>query len=65
LIYGELEMDDLITKVFRTYEDFQQLKKAKMDELERKLHPFLEVLGAFIMLTPVLLVLSFLFGPSE
>lgn len=58
-------MDDLITKIFRTYEDFQQLKQAKMDELERKLHPFLEVLGALIMLTPVLLVLSFLFGSSE
>lgn len=58
-------MDDLIAKVFRTYEDFQQLKQAKMDELERKLHPFLEVLGAIIMLAPVLWIISLLFGPSE
>lgn len=57
--------DDLITTVLRTYENFQQLKKAKMDELERKLHPFLEVLGALIMLAPILWIFLLLFGPSE
>ena len=40
-------------------------KKALLDELERKLHPFLEVLGAIIMLTPLLWIFSLLFGASE
>ena len=57
--------DDLITIVLRAYENFQQLKQAKMDELERKLHPFLEVLGALIMLAPILWIFLLLFGPSE
>ena len=57
--------DDLITRVFRAYEEFQSAKKALLDELERKLHPFLEVLGAIIMLTPLLWIFSLLFGASE
>ena len=57
--------DDLITIALRTYENFQQLKQAKMDELERKLHPFLEVLGALIMLAPILWIFLLIFGPSE
>ncbi|WP_300424429.1 hypothetical protein [uncultured Hyphomonas sp.] len=57
--------DDLITRVFRAYEEFQNAKKALLDELERKLHPFLEVLGAIIMLTPLLWIFSLLFGASE
>ena len=57
--------DDLITRVFRAYEEFQSTKKALLDELERKLHPFLEVLGAIIMLTPLLWIFSLLFGASE
>lgn len=57
--------DDLITRVFRAYEEFQNAKKALLDELERKLHPFLEVLGAIIMLAPLLWVFSLLFGASE
>ena len=57
--------DDLITRIFRAYEDFQDSKKAFLDELERKLHPFLEVLGAIIMFAPLLWVFSLLFGASE
>ena len=57
--------DDLITRVFRAYEEFQNAKKALLDELERKLHPFLEVLGAIIMLAPLLWIFSVLFGASE
>ena len=57
--------DDLITRVFRAYEEFQSAKKALLDELERKLHPFLEVLGAIIMLAPLLWIFSVLFGASE
>lgn len=57
--------DDLITRAFRAYEDFQRLKQAKMDELERKLHPFLEVLGALIMLAPIFWIFLLIFGPSE
>ncbi|MDF1805261.1 hypothetical protein [Hyphomonas sp.] len=57
--------DDLIIRIFRAYEEFQSTKKALLDELERKLHPFLEVLGAIIMLTPLLWIFSLLFGASE
>ncbi|WP_300379451.1 hypothetical protein [Henriciella sp.] len=57
--------DDLITRVFRAYEEFQSTKKALLDELERKLHPFLEVLGAIIMLAPLLWIFSLLLGASE
>lgn len=57
--------DDLIIRIFRAYEEFQSAKKALLDELERKLHPFLEVLGAIIMLTPLLWIFSLLFGASE
>ena len=57
--------DDLITRIFRAYEDFQDSKKAFLDELERKLHPFLEVVGAIIMLAPLLWIFSLLFGASE
>jgi len=57
--------DDLIIRIFRAYEEFQSAKKALLDELERKLHPFLEVLGALIMLAPLLWIFSLLFGGSE
>ena len=57
--------DDLITRVFRAYEEFQNAKKALLDELERKLHPFLELLGAIIMFAPLLWIFSLLFGASE
>tara|TARA_R110002096_G_scaffold53277_5_gene138548 strand:+ start:622 stop:801 length:180 start_codon:yes stop_codon:yes gene_type:complete len=57
--------DDLIIRIFRPYEEFQSTRKALLDELERKLHPFLEVLGAIIMLTPLLWIFSLLFGASE
>lgn len=57
--------DDLIIRIFRAYEEFQSTRKALLDELERKLHPFLEVLGAIIMLTPLLWIFSLLFGASE
>ena len=57
--------DDLITRVFRAYEEFQSAKKAALDELERKLHPFLEVLGAIIMFAPLLWIFSLLLGASE
>ena len=57
--------DDLIIRIFRAYEEFQSTKKALLDELERKLHPFLEVLGAIIMLAPLLWIFSVLFGASE
>lgn len=57
--------DDLIIRIFRAYEEFQSTKKALLDELERKLHPFLEVLGAIIMLAPLLWIFSLLLGASE
>tara|TARA_E500000305_G_scaffold101455_1_gene95037 strand:- start:121 stop:300 length:180 start_codon:yes stop_codon:yes gene_type:complete len=57
--------DDLIIRIFRAYETLQNAKKALLDELERKLHPFLEVLGAIIMFAPLLWVFSLLFGASE
>ena len=57
--------DDLIIRIFRAYEEFQSAKKALLDELERKLHPFLEVLGAIIMFAPLLWIFSLLFGASE
>ncbi len=57
--------DDLIIRIFRAYEEFQSTNKALLDELEKKLHPFLEVLGAIIMLTPLLWIFSLLFGASE
>lgn len=57
--------DDLITRIFRAYEDFQDSKKAFLDELERKLHPFLEVLGAIIMLAPILWIFSLLLGANN
>ena len=57
--------DDLIIRIFRAYKEFQSTKKALLDELERKLHPFLEVLGAIIMLTPLLWIFSLLFGASK
>lgn len=57
--------DDLIIRIFRAYEKLQNAKKALLDELERKLHPFLEVLGAIIMFAPLLWVFLLLFGASE
>ncbi|CAM3617704.1 hypothetical protein [Thalassospira profundimaris] len=57
--------DDLIIRIFRAYEKLQNAKKALLDELERKLHPFLEVLGAIIMFAPLLWFFSLLFGASE
>jgi len=57
--------DDLIIRIFRAYETLQNAKKALLDELERKLHPFLEVLGAIIMFAPLLWFFSLLFGASE
>lgn len=55
-------MDDFLADIYQVYLNLKRILQDKLDEIEKQLHPLLEVLGALIMAMPVVLILLFLLG---
>ena len=55
-------MDDFLAEIYQVYLNLKRILQDKLDEIEKQLHPLLEVLGALIMAMPVVLILLFLLG---
>lgn len=57
--------DDLIIFLVNAYKAYDRAVDSIMDDLERRLRPALEVLGAIIMATPLIGILLWLLGFTE
>lgn len=55
-------MEDLLGQAMDAYHAFKRAKQEFWDEIERQLHPVLEVLGALIMTLPVVGIVLWLLG---
>lgn len=55
-------MKDLFGQAVEAHKVYKRAKQEFWDEIERRLHPVLEVLGAIIMALPVIGIVLWLLG---
>ncbi|GAK34632.1 hypothetical protein JCM17846_28670 [Iodidimonas nitroreducens] len=58
-------MEDLLGQAMDAFHAFKRAKQEFLGEIEKRLHPVLEVLGALIMAVPVIGIALWILGAGK